>query len=66
MDLQTVPPESDVGIIVFPTADVKTTFGSDGASVKAPMESDGSTVKSGSHVVPPSMVFHTPPPFAPK
>jgi hypothetical protein len=43
-----------------------TTLGSDGATAMAPIE-PAMRVESvvGSHVMPPSLVFHTPPPVAP-
>jgi hypothetical protein len=41
-------------------------FGFEGASVIAPIEAIGSLSKMGFHTVPPSVVFHTPPPSAAK
>ena len=42
------------------------TFGSEGASVIAPIEATFCESKIGFHVIPPFVVFQTPPPTEPK
>jgi len=41
-------------------------LGLEGASASAPIEATGWLSKMGFQTVPPSVVFHTPPPFEPK